>query len=337
MDIHELDADAGRRRAVHDLLAGARAPARHAGRHASPLLDAIVQQVDVRTGLVVWEWHALGHIPLVGVLRHARQQRVLRRLPPQLDPGAAGRPRAALGPRHVRALPRRPAPRGASLWTLGGKASDFRLGPGARFWFQHDARMLPGRPDQPLRRRGRAAAEGAVLARRSSWRSTTAGTARRSCAATAARRTPRRRARAACRRARRQRVRRLRRRRRSSREFTRGGRLLFDAQLPDGDGSYRVLRVPWRATPRTRPALAVQRTGPGRVAVFASWNGATSVRRWQVLGGSRGRPPGAPRLRRTARIRDAARRRHDGDPARGPRARGARGRRLATSAPAAAP
>ncbi len=30
----------------------------------SPLLDAIVQAVDVRTGLVTWEWHALGHIPL---------------------------------------------------------------------------------------------------------------------------------------------------------------------------------------------------------------------------------------------------------------------------------
>ena len=30
----------------------------------SPLLDSIVQEVDVRTGLVVWEWHSYGHIPL---------------------------------------------------------------------------------------------------------------------------------------------------------------------------------------------------------------------------------------------------------------------------------
>ena len=30
----------------------------------SPLLDAIVQEVDIATGLVVWEWHAYGHIPL---------------------------------------------------------------------------------------------------------------------------------------------------------------------------------------------------------------------------------------------------------------------------------
>ena len=30
----------------------------------SPFLDSIVQEVDVRTGLVEWEWHALGHIPV---------------------------------------------------------------------------------------------------------------------------------------------------------------------------------------------------------------------------------------------------------------------------------
>ena len=30
----------------------------------TPLIDAIVQQVDVATGLVVWEWHSYGHIPL---------------------------------------------------------------------------------------------------------------------------------------------------------------------------------------------------------------------------------------------------------------------------------
>src|SRR5262249_21219228 len=30
----------------------------------SPLLDAVVQEVDVDTGLVTWEWHAYGHIPL---------------------------------------------------------------------------------------------------------------------------------------------------------------------------------------------------------------------------------------------------------------------------------
>jgi hypothetical protein len=28
------------------------------------LTDSVVQQIDIKTGLVMWEWHALGHIPL---------------------------------------------------------------------------------------------------------------------------------------------------------------------------------------------------------------------------------------------------------------------------------
>jgi hypothetical protein len=61
-------------------------------------------------------------------------------------------------------------------------------------------------------------------------------------------------------------------------EFTASGRLVYDAQLPQDDGSYRAYRFPWRATPRTRPD-AVMSGG----AVYASWNGATEVARWQVL------------------------------------------------------
>jgi hypothetical protein len=63
-------------------------------------------------------------------------------------------------------------------------------------------------------------------------------------------------------------------------EFTAGGRLLFDATLPQDDGSYRAYRFPWRATPRTRPDVVVQNG-----AVYVSWNGATDVARWQVLAG----------------------------------------------------
>ena len=28
------------------------------------LLDSVIEEVDVKTGLVMWEWHALGHVPL---------------------------------------------------------------------------------------------------------------------------------------------------------------------------------------------------------------------------------------------------------------------------------
>ena len=300
----------------------------------SPLLDAIVQQVDVRTGLVVWEWHALGHVPLAesyATPANSASYDAFHLNAIQALPGG----RVLLSARDTSALYLVDRPTGRVAWTLGGKASDFRLGPGARFWFQHDARMLPdGRislfDDEAGPPQKAPASRGLVLAldhRR--HRATVVRSYRRAPDTSAQSEgsvqtrpggnvfvgfgsTP------------------------FFSEFTRGGRLLFDAQLPDGDGSYRVLRVPWRATPRTRPALAVQRTGPGRVAVFASWNGATSVRRWQVLGGREGAPlaPLASGARRgfetrldvaTTATRLAV------------RALGAAGRRLATSAPAAAP
>src|SRR5258707_21602 len=37
------------------------------GAHGSAngiLIDGVIQEIDVKTGLVMWEWHALGNIPL---------------------------------------------------------------------------------------------------------------------------------------------------------------------------------------------------------------------------------------------------------------------------------
>ena len=35
-----------------------------AARRRGMLTDSVIQEIDVKTGLVMWEWHALGHIPL---------------------------------------------------------------------------------------------------------------------------------------------------------------------------------------------------------------------------------------------------------------------------------
>jgi hypothetical protein len=63
-------------------------------------------------------------------------------------------------------------------------------------------------------------------------------------------------------------------------EFTRDGRVLFDAKLAVGD-TYRAYRFPWTGRPTEPPAIALRDN-----TVYASWNGATEVARWQVLGGS---------------------------------------------------
>ena len=71
-------------------------------------------------------------------------------------------------------------------------------------------------------------------------------------------------------------------------EFSPTGQLLLDAHLPAGDQSYRDLRFPWTGTPFTRPALAVV-AARGAETVYASWNGATLVASWRVLVGATSR------------------------------------------------
>jgi len=244
-------------------------------------LDSIVQEVDVRTGLVVWEWHSLGHIPL-------KDSYVTPALSPYFDafhlnsiePDGDGR--VLVSARDTCAVYKIDKASGRILWTLGGKASTFRLGPGARFWFQHDARPLPGNrvslfDDEAGPPQKGPYSRGLVL--KLDTRHRTARVARQyhrpgdnspansegnvqtlpgggvflgfgSNPFFSA--------------------------------FSPSGQLVFDARLPQDDGSYRSFTFPWSATPKTRPA-AVVKSG----SVYVSWNGATTVARWQVLAGSK--------------------------------------------------
>jgi hypothetical protein len=70
-------------------------------------------------------------------------------------------------------------------------------------------------------------------------------------------------------------------------EFASDGRLRFNLRLPTGADSYRAFRFRWEGRPRTRPAAAVRRRDDGRLTVHASWNGATAVTGWRVLAGPR--------------------------------------------------
>jgi hypothetical protein len=84
-------------------------------------------------------------------------------------------------------------------------------------------------------------------------------------------------------------------------EFDGHGQIVYDAQLPTGEFSYRSYRLPWAAQP-TEPPVIVAKVRPAAVcppgslcpallarpgeAIYASWNGATTVSSWQVLSGS---------------------------------------------------
>jgi len=68
-------------------------------------------------------------------------------------------------------------------------------------------------------------------------------------------------------------------------ELSPGGQQLFDAHFPPHTQSYRSLRLPWAGAPEHRPALSFTTGGAGAGTAYASWNGATSVASWRLLAG----------------------------------------------------
>jgi hypothetical protein len=244
----------------------------------SPLLDSIVQEVDIATGLVVWEWHSYGHVPLSeSYATPANSSSNDAFHINSIQPLRGGRVLVSM--RDTSALYDIERAGGGIVWKLGGKASTFRLGRGARFWFQHDAQMLPNGDislfdDQAGPPQKAPSSRGLVLRLDAKRRRAAVVSEYRRPADTSA-----------------QSEGSLQTLPSGNRfvgfgaqpffsEFTAGGRLVYDAQLPQDDGSYRAYRFPWKATPRTRPDATLSAG-----AVYASWNGATEVARWQVLAG----------------------------------------------------
>lgn len=69
-------------------------------------------------------------------------------------------------------------------------------------------------------------------------------------------------------------------------EFDPTGNLLFDASLPGGCNTYRAFRLPWTGRPTTKPDATFQANDDGTMTVHGVWNGATGVATWQVLEGN---------------------------------------------------
>jgi hypothetical protein len=64
-------------------------------------------------------------------------------------------------------------------------------------------------------------------------------------------------------------------------EFGPQGKALLDLRFArTGADSYRAYRFPWVGRPHSRPAIAVDGD-----SLYVSWNGATEVKAWQLLGG----------------------------------------------------
>jgi hypothetical protein len=69
-------------------------------------------------------------------------------------------------------------------------------------------------------------------------------------------------------------------------EVDAAGKQIFAAHLPWDFASYRAFRSVWSGQPQTQPALGITAASGGDFKVYASWNGATTVAKWELLAGA---------------------------------------------------
>jgi len=252
------------------------------------VLDGVVQEVDVRSGKVVWEWHALGHVPLSdSELRPGRggtydffHINSIQQLPDG---------NLLVSARNTWAIYEVSRRTGKIIWQLGGKRSSFKQGTGAQFQWQHDARLHPdgtmtvfdnaatpreARQSRAVTLKLDMGAMSASLARSITHSPPVLAGSQGNVQELANGNTfvgwgseP------------------------HFSEHDRSGRQIFSGRVPRPTQSYRAFRFQWEGRPSAPPDLSVLRTGTG-VTAFVSWNGATAVSSWELMGGS---SPGALR------------------------------------------
>jgi hypothetical protein len=241
------------------------------------VLDGIVQELDIETGEVLFEWHSLEHVGLDEAYTKPYDYFHINSI------DVYDENHLLISSRNTCAVYKIDRKTGEVAWRLGGKKSDFEMGPGTVTAFQHDARHRPegtvtifdnGYVNKAEQSRGIMVevdedAMSAKLAREYTypdkllcetqgnvqvlpngnvfvgWGSEPVYS-----------------------------------------EFDDNGRLLFSAAFPTESESYRAFRLPWSGQPADDPAIFAELVAHDKVKIYASWNGATEVTTWLVLAGS---------------------------------------------------
>ncbi|HEV2922399.1 MAG TPA: arylsulfotransferase family protein [Solirubrobacteraceae bacterium] len=250
------------------------------------VVDTAVQELDIKTGLVRWEWHSLDH-----VAASASHAPVPANATPwdcfhlnSIDREPDGN--LLISARSTWATYRLEAGSGRILWRLGGTNSSFAMGPGAEVAWQHDARLQPdgtltlfddgSNPRVHYQSRGVRVAIDTVkhTARlihtyqhpgnplvadsQGNMQTLPDGNVVIGWGSVP-----------------------------SVSELGNAGELLFDAHTPPGYSSYRAFRFPWTGHPLGQPQVSARLlAAKDSTAVFASWNGASEIDSWRVLAGT---------------------------------------------------
>jgi Arylsulfotransferase (ASST) len=245
------------------------------------VVEGVVQELAVPSARVLFEWRSLDHVKLTESYAKVAPAFDFFHVN-SIDVDADGN--LLVSARNTWTVYKIDRQSGKVIWRLGGKKSDFAMGPGTQFAWQHDARhvgdgsqlTLFDNADDPQvqpQSRGLALAldlgkKRATLVHQYIHRPKLLAHAFGSVQAqpngnvlvgwgTEPYFT----------------------------EYTAGGAVLFDAKLPYGGQNYRTLRFPWSSIPAEPPRL-VARSTPSGSLLYVTWNGATGVHAWQVLAGS---------------------------------------------------
>ncbi|MGA2758163.1 MAG: arylsulfotransferase family protein [Solirubrobacteraceae bacterium] len=260
------------------------------GAAVAAVFDSVYQEIDIRTGLVMYEWDSLEHVPLSDSYMPAAAASVVSPYDWfHLNSIALeGDGSLLISARSTWTVYDLDSATGTIEWRSGGREPTFTMGPGAATAWQHDAEPLgpdtysvfdnAGAPTSLRHSRGevvridRQTNTASLLATITipdwpiytetqgdlqrlpggNWWIGWGGV-------------------------------------NQSSQLSAGGDLLLEASTPAGSESYRSLRFAWSARPATRPSVALTRGPGGTLRVYVSWNGATAVARWRVQSGTTSR------------------------------------------------
>jgi Arylsulfotransferase (ASST) len=251
------------------------------------IVDTAIQEIDMKTGLVRWEWHSLDHV----AASESETEAPASSTPwdwfhlNSIDPEPNGD--IFISARSTWAGYQLQGASGKILWRLGGLQSSFKMRPGTETAWQHDGRILANGEvtlfddgsNPPIHSQSRAvrialdfatheARLAAVFthlnppllaASQGNMQTLADGNTVVGYGGVPA-----------------------------ISEYAPGGELLFDANLPFDMAFYRAFRFPWSARPLSPPAVLASLNNTGEeTIVHVSWNGATAVAAWRVLAGKR--------------------------------------------------
>lgn len=255
------------------------------------ILDTAVQEIDMKTGLVRWEWHSLDHVAVAESETAAQALATpwdwfhLNSI--DLEPDR----NIFISARSTWAGYQLESGTGNILWRLGGTKSSFKMGPGTKTAWQHDGRVLPdgevtffdNGSNPPVHRQSRAvrialdfktheAHLRSVYTHPNPLLAVSQGNVQTLADGSSVVEygaVP------------------------EISEYAKNGSLLFDAHLPPTMNSYRGFRFPWSGRPLNPPTIVANLNNTGEeTIVHTSWNGASEVVSWRVLAGEHPRTLG---------------------------------------------